>query len=587
MLPSPLFFSLALLSPTLATSSPPPAALPSSCGCAAGFPPLPAGGFSSISGTASCVVDFVQFRAGGAVVFTSGKRASGGEPFNITCGGRNATITSFSYSCNSGGGPGGKFPAGKFASLTALGGAACSDGSQALYEGVINGNICELGGGYTQVGYVDCGADGGARPTCAGNGGECPPAAAAHAPCNGTMTCSVAPPPPPPSPGGPWRMMYHDSAHTNTGPAPGPTAPVIKWRYGLALAYGVVVASDVRAPAEDVVIATTDWQDRGAPPPSGGINAITFDGKPAFQWINPDGGYMDCAPSIGADGTIYLGETNEHALSQAAALLWTVPLDSRGPFASSSVLGADGTIYFITTSFESPPLDFAYAITPGGVVRWSVATGPLAANVHAPPAVSRDGAAVYFYWGSALHALSTHDGAALWTTPVAGECVPSVAADGGVYCGSAAFTADGTVRWVVPAGTAAAATFLAPAADGRLYGLSADGSNVFALTPDIGSIAWAVPMPPGVAATAFVLGAGAGGLFVRVNASVVSLARDSGAQLWSIDLPGADDSQAAAGFAMMKDGTLLFATAAEDSWVYAIGNETAIAAAARGGRPSA
>lgn len=370
-------------------------------------------------------------------------------------------------------------------------------------------------------------------------------------------------------------MMYRDAAHTNSGPAPGPSSPVLLWKYGLALAYGVVVASDVRAPAEDVVIATTDWQDRSGPPPSGGINAITYDGKPAFQWINPDGGYMDCAPAVGNDGTIYLGETNEHALAQNATLLWTVPLDARGPFASSSVLGADGTVYFVTSSFANPPLAFAYAIAPGGEVRWSRATGPLPANVHAPPAVSLDGAAVYFYWGLALHALNASNGAALWSTPVTGECVPSVAVDTGVYCGTTAFDAAGAVRWAVPAGDSAAATFLAPAADGTLYGLSGGGSYAVALSPEIGSISWVTPMPVGVAATAFVLGSGAdGAMFVRVGASVVALARATGFQLWSIDLPGADDTQAAAGFAMMSDGTLLFASAAADSWVYAIGNAT-------------
>ncbi len=107
------------------------AALPSSCGCEAGFPPLPEVGFQSISGLASCVVDYVQFRAGGKTVFSSGKRTSGGQPFSISCGG-NATITGFAYVCNSGGGPSGDFPAGKFAALTSVGGIVCSDGSEAL-----------------------------------------------------------------------------------------------------------------------------------------------------------------------------------------------------------------------------------------------------------------------------------------------------------------------------------------------------------------------------------------------------------------------------------------------------------------------
>jgi outer membrane protein assembly factor BamB len=474
--------------------------------------------------------------------------------------------------CSSGGGPNGSFPVGKFASLSVLGNATCSDGSSALYTGVLNGNVCVLDGGFTQVGYLDCGAGGSAPQSCVTEGGECAPGASSHAPCNGTSTCSVLPPPPP-TVGGPWPMMYHDAAHTNTAAAAGPTSPAILWKYGLALPYGVVVASDVRALAEDVVIATTDWQDRSNPPPSGGVNAITFDGKPAFQWINADGGYMDCAPSIGADGTIYLGETNEHALAQNASLLWTVPLNADGPYASSSALGPDGTIFFVTSSFQNPPVAFAYAISPGGVVRWSHATGPLPDNVHAPPAVSRDGATVYFFWGAALHALSALDGTQLWSAdvPGGGECVPSVGADATIYCGSVAYSSAGALQWAVPVGADVSSTFLAPAADGRLYGLSADGNNVFCLLPQIGSIAWAVPMPLGDTATAFVLDGGAS-MFVRVGASVIALERASGVQLWSIDLPGADASQAVAGFAVMSDGTLLFETTGQDAWIYAIGN---------------
>ena len=575
MIPRPL--SLSLLLAASAAS-----ALPPFCGCAPGFPPLPVSGFRRITGTASCVVNYVQFvGASGKAVFSSGTRASGGQPFSITCPG-NATISGFSYLCNTNGGPSGKYPSGEFASLSSLGGATCSDGSAALVTGTLNGNVCVLGGGYTQIGSVDCGADGSAPAACAaaGGGGECSPGAATHAPCAGTSTCSVVPSPP--AAGGPWPMMYHDASHTNTGGATGPTTPTIKWTYGLSLAYGIVVASDVRALKDDVIIATTDWQDRSAPPPSGGINAITFDGKPAFQWINPDGGFMDCAPSIGADGTIFLGETNEHALAQNASLLWTATLDPDGPYASSSVLGPDGTIYFATSSFAAPPVAFAYAISPGGAVRWVIPTGPLPANVHAPPAVSLDGNTVYFNWASTLHALATADGSKVWAVAVAGECTPSVGADASVYCGSAAFTAAGVPRWAVPSGSNAS-TFLAPSTDGRLYGLSADGGSVLCISAETGSVVWTVPAPAGSAVTAFLLGGGSGSgraLYVRVGTSVVALARASGTQMWSIDLPGADNTQAVAGFAMMSDGTLLFATAPPDattsSTIYAIGDSGAL-----------
>jgi len=551
---------------------------PSSCSCAAGFPPLPAAGYKQISGSASCVINYVQFRgASGSVVYSSGSRSSGGQPFSITCPGT-ATITSFSFICNAHGGPNGSFPTPKFASLTVIGGAACSDGSAPLYSGTLNGNVCVLGGGYTQVGFLDCGAAGSAPESCAAEGGECVPGASSHAPCAGTTQCSVRPPPPPPA-GGPWPMMFADAAHSNTGPHRGPASPAIAWRYGLQLAYGVVVGTDVRAPHADVVFATTDQQTTGAPPPSGGLKAITAVGMPAWQWLNPDGGYMDCAPAVGADGSVFLGETNFHRVSPNGTLLWTVPLDANGPYASSSVLGPDGTLYFATSSFETPPQAFAYAITPNGTVRWSVPTGALSANVHAPPAVSRDGGCVYFNWASSLHAVSAVNGSAVWSVGVDGECSPSVGADGTVFCGTAAFSAGGAALWAAPAGDARAATFVAPAADGRLYGLGADG-RAYCLLAANGSVVWAAPAGAGGgAATAFVLGAAAPGggasMYVRAGASVVALARSSGAQQWSIDLPDADDSQAAAGFAMMTDGTLLFSTSVENSWLYAIGEAAA------------
>ena len=257
--------------------------LPSSCGCAAGFPPLPAGGFKQISGLASCVVNYVEFRGASGVVYASGSRASGGQPFSITCASAAATITTFSYLCNGGGGPNGSRPTPAFASLSTIGGAECSDGSAPLYAGTLNGNVCELGGGFTQVGFLDCGAAGGAPQSCATESGACAPGASSHPPCAGTASCSVRPPPA----GGPWPMMFADAAHTNTGPARGPASPVIAWRYGVPLAYGVAVAFDVRAPHEDVVYATTDEQVPGSLP-SGGLQAITADGKPLLIYYCVD-----------------------------------------------------------------------------------------------------------------------------------------------------------------------------------------------------------------------------------------------------------------------------------------------------------
>jgi hypothetical protein len=179
------------------------AASNTSCACSTGFPPLPAGGFKSISGYAGCIVNYVQFEdPTGAVVFTSGT-LSGGEPFSVTCPG-NDTITAFSYLCNSGAGPNGVFPTPTFASLSTVGGIACSNGSVPIYTGALNDNICELASGYTQLGFLDCGADGSAAQSCFSEGGGCVQGSVSHVPCAGTETCQIGPSPPVSA--APWPM---------------------------------------------------------------------------------------------------------------------------------------------------------------------------------------------------------------------------------------------------------------------------------------------------------------------------------------------------------------------------------------------
>lgn len=171
----------------------------SSCACSAGFPPLPVSGFKSISGYAGCIINYVQFEdATGAVVFTSGT-LSGGEPFSVSCSGNN-TITGFSYLCNAGSGPNGAFPTPTFASLSTIGGVTCSNGSAPVYTGSLNSNVCELANDYTQLGFLDCGADGSVSQSCFSEGGGCVQGAFSHAPCVGTETCQINPTPPP-SPG--------------------------------------------------------------------------------------------------------------------------------------------------------------------------------------------------------------------------------------------------------------------------------------------------------------------------------------------------------------------------------------------------
>lgn len=537
----------------------------SACGCPHGFPTLPVEGFAKISGNAGCIVNYLQFTApNGTVVFTSGSKASGGQPFSVSCP-AGSTIAGFSYLCNTNS----AYPTPKFASLATLGGVTCSNASaQPQYTGVLNGNVCELSDGYTQVAYLDCGADGSAPQSCTTEGGACVAGSGSHVTCAGTQACQVIPPPPPPRTG-PWPMMYSDSAHTSMGPARGPTVPSVLWSYGLPYHYGLAVGfSDT---GDDVIFATTD----GATPPAGGINAITRDGKPAWQWVNPDGGYMDCTPVVGANGTIFVGETNFHAIDILASQLWDVPLNPAGPYASSATGGPDGSVYFTTSSFQMQT--FAYAIWPNGTVRWTVATGLVDANTHSPPALSLDGAAVYFPWNGQLHALDAGTGEQLWVATLGTDheqCHPSVGPDGTVYCGTIAFAPSGGEQlWVIQPDQPSFALYAAPADSGKLYALGSD-NNTYCLDAADGSVVWTAPTGAGGAqAMNLVLDSG-NSVYVHAGNNVVALARSTGEMQWNITLPGAGTSispPGSSGAGMLSDGTLIFASTAANSYVYAIG----------------
>jgi outer membrane protein assembly factor BamB len=382
-----------------------------------------------------------------------------------------------------------------------------------------------------------------------------------------------------PSPA-PWPMMFADRLHTNIGPSKGPSStPRVLWSYMLPLSYGLAVGKDAAGTGDDVVYVTTD----GDPAPNGGIHAILSTGKPLWQWVSPDGGYMDCVPALGAydatgEGSIFVGETNLHAVSTSSgADVWDVPIDSRAPFVSSPVLGPDGTSYFITGSFTLEAL--VYAVAPNGTVRWSIYLGILPENVHTPPALSSPGDAVYFYWAGQLHALSAEDGTELWAASVgAVECSPSVGPDATVFCGTAAFApSTGLLQWAIPQSSPQAAAYVAPADGNKVYGVGADGA-VRAYASADGSVRWTARMGSGANATgAFVLDS-AGSLFVRdTSGRVLSLSRGTGNVQWTLALPGGGRGPVNApipwpgGAAMMSDGTLLFVLWNQTSTVYAVG----------------
>lgn len=158
-----------------------------------------------------------------------------------------------------------------------------------------------------------------------------------------------------------------------------------------------------------------------------GLYAIRPDG--AFHWWRPGSSFYG-TPSVAPDGTVYAGDWNGvlHAVTPDGILKWSVALGIW--LLGSPAVGPDGTIY--QTSRSSGRL---YAVSPSGTVRWSFATG---AEIYSSPAIGGDGTIYFGSRDGKVYAVNP-DGTKLWDY-VIGDTVssPAIGEDRTLYIGSMA-----------------------------------------------------------------------------------------------------------------------------------------------------
>ncbi len=237
----------------------------------------------------------------------------------------------------------------------------------------------------------------------------------------------------------------------------------------------------------------------------GGIAALTTAG--AARWVTNVTAPIDSSPTLGPDGTIYVGSVNGlfYALAPGSgAARWEF---NAGSFISSSpALTAEGLLYFGTGSGR------LVALTTAGQERWSFQTGD---TIFSSPAVGRDGT---IYVGSSdgnLYAVGA-DGQEKWrfSTSAALLGSPAIAWDGTIYIGSVdqtlyAVTQEGTLKWrYFTNGLIDASPVIG--ADGTIYFASGD-TNFYALNPtgmDEQRVKWRTPIRVSSASTAAVRGDG-------------------------------------------------------------------------------
>jgi outer membrane protein assembly factor BamB len=102
-----------------------------------------------------------------------------------------------------------------------------------------------------------------------------------------------------------------------------------------------------------------------------------------LKWMYKTDGSIDSSPSIGSDGTIYVGSTdnNLYAFNPDGTLKWKFKTNNN--IVSSPAIGLDGIIYIGSDD------TYIYAISSGGTLKWKYATRGNISN--SSPAINSDG----------------------------------------------------------------------------------------------------------------------------------------------------------------------------------------------------
>ncbi len=173
-------------------------------------------------------------------------------------------------------------------------------------------------------------------------------------------------------------------------------------------------------------------------PNDGGLYAIYSNGS--LKWFYPVGGLYPgdeyivwSSPSIGTDGTVYVGTYSHgrgylYAFFPNGTLRWKFLLPGRGTH-SSPAIGLDGTVYIGASDYY---YNF-FAINPNGTQKWNFSTK---SSVHSSPAISSDGTIFFGSHDKNVYALHPN-GSLKWKYATGGmiESSPSIGPDGTIYIG--------------------------------------------------------------------------------------------------------------------------------------------------------
>ncbi len=233
----------------------------------------------------------------------------------------------------------------------------------------------------------------------------------------------------------------------------------------------------------------------GSPPPTARFTLTLNDSL----WTGVTAGIVTSAPTVGPDGTAYVGSRDGfmHAFAPSGARRWPALNLQSVMDTSSAALAPDGTLYVGTTSnFTQAGTAKLFAInTATGEKKWEILVGT-GVNANTAVALAEDGTVLVHSDEGRLLAFRDNQTsvAPKWSVSIPGASYasPVFAADGTIYLGNddeaaghrlfALNPADGSVKWTFATPNAIYTAAALDAAGNIYFGTLGDG-RLYSLTP--------------------------------------------------------------------------------------------------------
>ena len=217
----------------------------------------------------------------------------------------------------------------------------------------------------------------------------------------------------------------------------------LKWSASLpagAIANGAAALGSVSAADDTLYVKAQD----------GKLYAVNA-ANGSVKWTFPVPGVSYAPPSVGADGTVYIGADNSvlYAVSPGGAQKWTFTADAA--IYTAPAIDGSGNLYFGTLGGTF------YSLSKSGALRWSFAAKN---SISSSAALGTNGLVFFGSYDHHLYALNVATGALQWSYMLGSEVrasSPAVDSNGVVYVGCYdgnlyAINPDGSLNRTFPTG---------------------------------------------------------------------------------------------------------------------------------------